>query len=186
MELTAAELRALLRAYYLVLDSVWPSVHPSLRERAATWGTDAPAVLGLHLQDLLQETEASTQPLRVFWKLGPTFAFGGCNAAFATDARLPRDQVIGITDYDPRLPWARQAAKYRQDDKAIAETGKPNLDILERHTAPDGGISWVRAAKAPLQTEDGRVFGLFGAYEPLASEEGRRLFAEQQARLRTS
>jgi PAS domain-containing protein len=184
MTQSADELRALLTAYNQVREAAWPDLHPVMRDRAPFWATASAATLALELQEYVAAASLPTVAVRLFWKLGPALTFGGCNAAFAQDAHLAPDELLGADDYDSRLPWTRQAAKYRADDKAILERGTPDLNILERHTAPDGSVLWVRAAKTPIRTTAGATIGILGMYELLDTETGRRLFAEQQFRLR--
>ena len=89
--------------------------------------------------------------------------------------KSPSD-VVGIDDFDNRLPWRHQAAKYRRDDEAVVSTGKAQLDIVERQQSTDGSISWVRAAKAPILSHTGEVIRLLGMYEFVDSVSGRALF----------
>ena len=67
----------------------------------------------------------------------------------ATDAGLPVAQLIGIDDFDQRLPWMLQATKYRVDYEEVYKSGKPKQDIMERQKSAQGTIVWVRAGKAP-------------------------------------
>ena len=108
--------------------------------------------------------------------------FGGCNELFAQDAGLSTADLIGSDDFDKRLPWMNQAAKYRADDRAVAQSGEANLDIIERQTSSSGTITWVRAGKAPIRDAGGSVLGILGMYELLESAVGSRLFGDQQLR----
>lgn len=76
-----------------------------------------------------------------------------------------------------------QAAKYRADDKEVFTTGEEKLDILERQKSSTG-ITWVHAGKAPIRKADGSIIGVFGMYELLDAETGRRRFAERNLRQR--
>ena len=60
----------------------------------------------------------------------------------ATDAGLPVAQLIGIDDFDQRLPWMLQATKYRVDYEEVYKSGKPNRD-------PTGAGPEEPAGKAP-------------------------------------
>jgi hypothetical protein len=95
-----------------------------------------------------------------------------------------RRDLIGLEDFDRRLPWGHQAAKYRLDDEAVFKSGTPKLDILERQQSSTG-ITWVRAGKAPIRRSAGEVIGIFGMYELLDSEAGRKLFAARNLKRRT-
>jgi hypothetical protein len=133
------------------------------------------------LAGYLEEASLPGCHLRVFWKLGPGLRFAGCNRLFADDAGLPVAELIGLDDYDKRLPWFAQAAKYRADDEAVVSSGRARLDILERQRS-SRGIIWVRAGKAPIRTEEGSIPGILGIYEVLDSAMGRRLFSERAQR----
>jgi hypothetical protein len=119
--------------------------------------------------------------VRVFWKLGPDLKFAGCNEHFAHDAGMPKAQLIGKDDFDPKLPWKHQSAKYRIDDEAVVKAGEAKLDIIERQRGTTGTITWVRAGKAPIRAGQ-EVIGILGMYEVLDDATGRRLFAEQSGR----
>lgn len=103
---------------------------------------------------------------------------------FARDAGLasPSD-IIGLDDFDRRLPWGHQAAKYRLDNEAVVASGSPKLDILKRQQSSTG-ITWVRAGKAPMRNAAGEIIGIFGMYELLDAEKGGRLFAERNIKRR--
>lgn len=172
-------LRGVLAAYKTVMESSWPNLHPTMTDRAARWASADAATLDAELQNYLRDSARSEQHVRVFWKLGPEFKFGGVNELFARDAGFsnPAD-LVGLDDFDRRLPWTHQAAKYRQDDEAVYKSGTPKLDILERQQSKTG-ITWVRAGKAPIRTSNRDVVGILGMYDLLDAETGRKLFAER-------
>lgn len=179
------DLRAVLTAYQTVMGASWPTLHPAMADRAKQWPTGSQASLEAELADYLRESTQSEHHVRVFWKLGPQFKFGGCNQLFADDAGLPGPaDLIGLEDFDRRLPWGHQAAKYRLDDEAVFKSGAPKLDILERQQSSTG-ITWVRAGKAPIPRATGEVIGIFGMYELLDYETGRKLFAARNLKRRT-
>lgn len=179
MAMTAPQLRALLTAYKQVMQASWPELHPSMSTRAASWASASESHLQTDLDDLLLEASLPSCVVRVFWKLGPQFVFGGGNTLFAQDAGFPdpRD-LIGLNDFDPRMPWMPQAAKYRADDTQVVESGKPKLDILERQKSATGVI-WVRAGKAPIRLMTGEVIGVFGMYELMDDASGGSLFTSR-------
>jgi len=177
----AAVLRAVLAAYNIVMEASWPALHPAMAQRATRWHGETQTALQAELTEYLEESARSDQHVRVFWKLGPEFKFGGCNALFARDAGFSQpDELVGLDDFDRRLPWRHQAAKYRLDDEEVFKNGTPKLDILERQQSSTG-ITWVRAGKAPVR-KAGEILGIFGMYELLDAEQGRRLFAERNKR----
>jgi hypothetical protein len=180
---TADELRAILATYLEVKSASWPSLHPGMPRRSSHWTLADEAELRAELQGYLDETSRPGCGVRVFWKLGPKFEFGGCNRHFAADAGLadPAD-LVGLDDFSPRLPWAAQASKYRADDKDVYDSGRANLDILERQTSGSGAVQWVRVGKAPIRTASGQVIGIFGMYELLDEKTAQKLYFERSRR----
>jgi PAS domain-containing protein len=172
--------RAVLEAYKQVAEASWPQMHPKMRERSARWRSATEAELSAELADYLAEASTGQWPVRIFWKLGTDFVFGGCNEHFARDAGIPPAELVGMTDFDRRLPWRMQAAKYRTDDQRVFESGEADLDIIERQQSATGGITWVRAGKAPVRAADGTILGILGMYEILDADTGRRLYGEQR------
>jgi hypothetical protein len=161
----------------------WPTLHPEMAERAAQWASASAEALEAELQGYVRQASAPGNPVRVFWKLGPRFTFAGCNEQFARDAGMPVAALLGKDDFDAKLPWKHQAAKYRIDDEAVVASATPKLDIIERQRGTTGTITWVRAGKAPIQTAQ-ETIGILGMYEILDDVTGRRLFAEQSGRTR--
>jgi hypothetical protein len=178
MAAEASDLRPILNAYKEVVGASWPNLHPDIVANSEQWPGATAAQLQAALDRYLREATLAPFHVRVFWKLGPDFRFGGCNHLFAADAGLPAQDLIGTDDYDKRLPWFAQAAKYRTDDEEVFRSGRAKLDILERQRS-SAGIIWVRASKAPIRNDPGRVVGILGVYEVLNSDMGRRLFTEQ-------
>ena len=176
MENTADELRAILAAYQQVAAASWPDLNPTMKSRASRWSTASEAELRTELDGYLREVAPPRSNVRIMWKTGPKFVFGGCNEQFAKDAGLSSSELIGIDDFDKRLPWRHQAAKYRRDDETVAKSGKASLDIIERQESSGGEMTWVRAGKAPLKRADGTSFGILAMYEIVDAATGRALF----------
>ena len=176
MDYSAEELRAILAAYQLVAAASWPDLNPPMKSRAARWATASAAELKSELDGYLREVAAPRSNVRIMWKTGPKYLFGGCNEAFAKDAGLTVAQLVGADDFDKRLPWRHQAAKYRRDDETVVKTRTANLDIVERQESAAGEMTWVRASKAPLLLPDGSAFGVFAMYEIVDAATGRALF----------
>jgi hypothetical protein len=174
------ELRAVLNTYREVKNASWPDLHPRMAMRAPHWPFAGEAELQVELDGYLAEASSPNCPVRVFWKMGPKFQFRGCNLHFAKDAGLASPaELLGLDDFSPKLPWAAQASKYRSDDKEVCDTGKANLDILERQTSGTGSVQWVRVGKAPIKDAGGRVIGLLGMYELLDEKTAKKLFFER-------
>jgi hypothetical protein len=177
------DLRAILAAYKQVVDASWSQLHPTMAEKSRQWGTRSAVELRAELADYVTDASRPSCNARLFWKLGPEFEFGGCNTQFAQDAGFTSTtDVVGITDFDKRLPWRPQSAKYRLDDEAVVASRIPQLDIIERQKAPNGDISWVRVGKVPIQRADGTAIGVLGMYEVLDAETGRTLHLAQPRR----
>jgi hypothetical protein len=183
--MSAEQTRAVLSAYQRVMTASWPTLHPEMTERASHWASASAETLEAELQSYVRHASDPGCSVRVFWKVGPRFTFAGCNEHFARDAGMPAGVLLGKDDFDPKLPWVRQAAKYRDDDEAVFKSGTPKLDIIERQRGTTGSITWVRAGKAPIRTAQ-ETIGILGMYEVLDDATGRRLFAEQSKRDRPS
>jgi hypothetical protein len=180
MKPNAEDLRAILTAYQQVVEASWPQLHPTMRERSRRWLSASDKELQSELDAYVAESSSPSSQIRLFWKFAPNFEFGGCNRQFAEDAGFtnPAD-LVGITDFDQRLPWTSQAAKYRHDDQAVVEGKRSHLDIIERQKSPTGAISWVRVGKVPIQRTDGTAIGVLGMYEVLDAATARKLYGEQ-------
>jgi hypothetical protein len=177
----AERTRAVLAAYQEVMAASWPDLHPEMAARVSGWAVASAEVLAEELDGYVRAASAPDCPVRVFWKLTPDYKFGGCNEHFARDAGMAAADLIGADDFDRRLPWVHQAAKYRADDEAVVKSGRARLDIIERQKKATGSITWVRVGKAPIQTA-AAVIGILGMYELLDQETGRKLFAKQSGR----
>lgn len=124
-------------------------------------------------------------PVRVFWK-DRSLAYLGCNAVFARDAGLadPRD-IIGKTDLE--MVWRDQAARYREDDRQVIESGRPKLLIEETQTTPAGDTITLLTSKVPLRDATGAISGILGTYEDISplrraeASEARLAMAVHQA-----
>jgi hypothetical protein len=176
MDYSADELRAILVAYQQVAAASWPDLNPTMKSRAPRWTTASASELKSELDGYLREVAAPKSNVRIMWKTGPKFLFAGCNDLFAKDAGLTPAELLGTDDFDKRLPWRHQAAKYRRDDETVAKTGKASLDIIERQESSAGEMTWVRAGKAPLKAADGTSFGILAMYEVVDAATGRALF----------
>lgn len=179
--MNADQTRAVLLAYQRVMAASWPTLHPDMAERSQHWASASAETLEAELQGYVQQASDPRCTVRVFWKIGPRYTFAGWNEHFARDAGMPAAELLGKDDFDHKLPWVRQAAKYRDDDEAVFESRTPKLDIIERQRGTTGATTWVRAGKAPIRTPQ-ETIGILGMYELLDDATGRRLFAEQSRR----
>ncbi len=176
----ADDVRAILIAYHRVVSASWPALHPEMTERSCHWPSATEQELKAELADYVAQASRPSNEIRLFWKIGARFQFGGANVQFVRDAGLNDvAELRGLTDFDGELPWTPQAAKYRLDDESIVQTKVPKLDIIERQQSTNGAIGWVRVGKAPIERADGTVIGVLGMYEVLDAETGRKLHAAQ-------
>lgn len=175
----ADQLRAVLAAYRLVKNASWPRLHPGMEKRSAHWPFATEEELRAELEEYLNEACTRGNAVRVFWKVGPKYLFAGCNELFAKDAGLPASDLLGADDFDARLPWGGQAAKYRADDTEVVETRTPKLGILERQRSPSGTVTWVHVGKAPILSGSAAI-GILGLYEILDDKTAQKLLQERR------
>jgi hypothetical protein len=110
----------------------------------------------------------------------PGFTFGGSNTGFARDAGFrSASELVGLDDYDQRLPWSLQAAKYRLDDQTVVSRGLPMLNIVERQQST-AGLTWLKVGKTPIKTAEGKIIGLFGMYETMDQATAGKEFVQSQ------
>ena len=113
----------------------------------------------------LLNTIIDTIPIRVFWK-SKTLRYLGCNTLFAHDAGLESPyELIGKDDY--QMTWAPQADLYREDDRAVMESGGTKLFYEEEQTTPNGENIWLSTSKIPLRNSAGEIIGILGTYEDI-------------------
>jgi len=170
------DLRAVLTAYRTVKNGSWPQMHAAMDRRAPHWALDGERELQAELEGYLKESDAPDGAVRVFWKMGPKFLFAGCNDRFARDAGIAASELMGLDDFDSRLPWGAQASKYRADDAEVFQARTPKLDILERQKSATGDVFWVRVGKAPILAPDGSARGILGMYDILDDKTASKLF----------
>jgi hypothetical protein len=174
------ELRSILGAYRVVKSASWPKLHPAMDRRSARWPFASEDELRAELEGYLEESCAAGSAVRVFWKLGPKYLFAGCNELFARDAGLRASELMGTDDFDSRLPWGAQAAKYRADDAEVVESGVAKLDILERQKSASGTVIWVHVGKAPIRPAVSPAIGLLGLYELLDDKVAQKILVERR------
>ena len=109
MEHSAEELRAILSTYQQVA-AAWPDLKPSMKARAGRWAAASAAELRSELDGYVREVAPPRSEVRIVWKTGPKYLYAGCNELFAKDAGLSQAEMMGIDDFDKRLPWRNQAA----------------------------------------------------------------------------
>ena len=105
-------------------------------------------------------------PHFIFWK-DRNSVYMGCNQNFADIAGLssPED-IVGKSDFD--MPWTREEAEfYREHDRRVMDSGKPEYEIIEPQLQSDGREAWIITNKIPLTDNDGNVIGILGTFEDI-------------------
>jgi PAS domain S-box-containing protein len=113
-------------------------------------------------------------PQLIFWK-DRNSVFLGCNqnAAKVVGLNSPAE-IVGKTDYDmPTTP--EQTEWYIQCDRAVIESGKAKLRMIEPHQQADGKQAWIETNKIPLRNSNGEVFGILATVEDITE---RKQFEE--------
>lgn len=120
--------------------------------------------------------------LRLFWKDESLRWLGSCER-FARDAGKKRaEELIGLSDDSPGIPFQRQAAKYHRDDKRVMDTGAA-FDIVERQDRDAEEVVWLRTSKVAIYDQTG-VCGLVGGYDEVGAMDAQQILSS--ARLRSS
>jgi PAS domain S-box-containing protein len=83
------------------------------------------------------------------------------NQRYCATLGLALDKLIGKTDFD--LFPAALAAKYREDDHRVQESGVP-LDVVEEHVLPNGRKIYVQVIKTPIRDGLGNIIGTQGIF----------------------
>ncbi len=177
-----ALLIGIMRAYVQLAHAGWPSLHPDMPQRIAHWPRLSPAELRADLNHYLAESARAEGEVRIYWKLGPGLTYAGANAHFLADVGA-RDvgEILGLDDFNPVFPWgAGYAARYRADDEHVLRTGEL-MNVVEQQQV-GLALSWSRVGRTPIRTPDGAIRGLFGMYQRLNPEVGRRLYYAQAGR----
>ncbi len=95
------------------------------------------------------------------------------------------EELVGKTDFD-YFP-EELAAKYRQDELEIIQTGQPMLNVVEPTVDPFGRRIWLSTSKVPLRDARGQIVGIVGigldvTAQKEAEAERERLLAELERR----
>ena len=134
----------------------------------------------VELQIILDEL-----PLAIFWK-DRNSVYLGCNQIFAEIAGCSSPKsLVGKTDYD--LPWRKEEAGwFRECDRRILESQKPEYNIIEPQQQADGSQKWLRTNKMVLRNVDNNVIGIIGTFEDITERaELEKQLKEQAQNLET-
>ncbi len=95
------------------------------------------------------------------------------------------EELVGKTDFD-FFP-EELAARYRQDELEIIQSGQPMLNVVEPTVDPFGRQIWLSTSKVPLRDARGQIIGIVGigldvTAQKEAEAERERLLAELERR----
>ena len=122
----------------------------------------------------------NAMPVRVFWK-NRNFVYLGCNAPFACDAGFSDPQQLVGKD-DEQMVWREQAERYRDDDRAVMESGLAKMLIEEPQTTANGEVSTLLTSKVPLHDMQGKVVGVLGTYMDITEHRQREITLMRKVR----
>ncbi|NEW80196.1 MAG: PAS domain-containing protein, partial [Gelidibacter sp.] len=138
--------------------------------------------LAIQRKKIYQETLISKQilrnvldniPINVFWK-DTDSNFLGVNAVSLKEMALEHEsEVIGKNDFD--FYNKNDAEKYRADEEAIIQSGKPKLNFQESHIKNGEKRCYV-SNKIPFFDENNNVIGIVGTSEDIS--ERKRIHME--------
>src|SRR3569623_706496 len=105
-------------------------------------------------------------PVRVYWK-DRELRYLGCNHLFAADVGLqaPED-IVGKNDRE--LGRHAQADKQESCDRAVIDSGTPNLNYELLDVAADGAEVCLTVSKVPLTDLKNNVVGILSTYEDIS------------------
>ncbi len=105
----------------------------------------------------------------VFYVKNQQFEIVACNPALLKLFNLrSRDEIIGRSEsvfFPPGL-----MTSIHQDDADVLRTGEPLLKRLELIADEQGRLIWASTTKLPVRDRKGRVVGLMGTTQPVASQ----------------
>lgn len=136
------------------------------------------AFLDAMLAVMEERGRAADQQPRIFVK-DATGRYIRVNAAFAADAGLPPDDIVGKVDMD--LHPRDLALQYRADEAKIMADGR--CVTIEEPYARGGQLRVVQTTKAPVFAADGSPIGIVGLLIDITDEKRREEQAEIHAHL---
>jgi two-component system, cell cycle sensor histidine kinase and response regulator CckA len=105
-------------------------------------------------------------PQNIFRKdLAGRFTFA--NQRFCQSIGKPLGEILGRTDLDFWPPDL--AAKYRQDDRRVIETGQ-SIELQEEHQSGTRQRQVVEVVKTPLRDAQGQITGVQGIFRDITAQ----------------
>jgi PAS domain S-box-containing protein len=115
---------------------------------------------------LMLQSVLDTIPVAVFWKDRKLNYLGGNRTWLEETGLKSSEDAVGKSDYD--LPWTKEQADFfRQCDRKIIESGKPEYGIIESYHQADGKNAWAKTNKIPLRDTKGDIIGVLGTNEDI-------------------
>jgi len=147
------------------------------------------------LQQQLQQLQQSLQflqlvidsiPQLIFWK-DTNLVYLGCNSQFARAVGANcTSEIIGKTDEE--LPVTDELLDlYQKCDRAVLESGEPQLRVVETFQTSDGKQVWTQTNKIPLQNAEGKIVGVLGTVEYITEQkQQQQALQESERRLQSA
>jgi len=115
-------------------------------------------------------------PINVFWK-DTSSIFLGVNAISLKEMGLENEnEVVGKSDFD--FYDKNDAEKYKADEEAIMQSGKPKLNYQESHIKNGEKRCYV-SNKLPFFDEYNRVIGIVGTSEDISERKRNHMELEK-------
>ena len=109
-------------------------------------------------------------PMVIFYTKDLTGTFTRCNPRFEQFHGLAAGTAIGMNDFD--LHPAPIACRYRAEDQAIIETGKPITNHIWLVPGAKGLLRWWISSKYPTRDLNGMITGVAGVMHQVSSTSG--------------
>jgi two-component system, cell cycle sensor histidine kinase and response regulator CckA len=119
------------------------------------------------------ETVLNNIPQGVYWK-DLDSVYLGCNSVVSSSLGLqdPSD-LVGRSDFDLPGITPEQARSFIRTDRAVIESGTPQLGLIQPVSFGDDQIAWLESNKMPLRDSRGEIIGILGTWSDIT--EKRRL-----------
>jgi PAS domain S-box-containing protein len=109
-------------------------------------------------------------PMVIFYTKDLEGVFTHCNPRFEQFHGLAPGTAIGLNDFD--LHAAPIASRYRAEDQAIIETGKPITNRIWLVPGAKGLLRWWVSSKYPTHNHKGKITGVAGMMYQASSTAG--------------